>query len=91
MIVQPLTGEKMPVDEITLAMALDSLRGVDCQGCGRLKKQWLVFCNRCYRRLPQCRRDDLLRDRTNGFDEAFRAALRCLTTEDTEGTEIERF
>jgi len=74
-------GELIPAEKFTPGQVLDSLRGVDCQGCGKPKRQWLSFCNRCYKKLPEARRRDLLLTRENGFNEAFIAALRQLTTD----------
>lgn len=84
------TGEIVPVDQLTPGMVLDSLRGVDCQACGKVKRSGLAFCNRCYKRLPNARRDDLIRTMTEGFDRAFVAALRFLTAETPRRRDLNR-
>lgn len=73
-------GEIPQPEDLTVSMVLDSLRGVDCQACGKPKRQWAAFCKVCYRKLPDSRRDDLLVEMKDGFDEAFRAALKFLAS-----------
>jgi hypothetical protein len=82
-------GEIVGAEDMTPGMVLDSLRGVDCQACGGLKRNWAAFCKGCYKRLPDVRRNDLVRSMQQGFADAFVAALKFLTTKMHESHEIE--
>lgn len=56
---------------------IDMLRSNECL-CGRYKKQKLVFCYRCYKKLPVAMQRALYNRLGDGFEEAFEEAVKYL-------------
>lgn len=77
MILNPETREPISIDDLTVPMMLDILKGIQCF-CGRSKPRNSSLCSRDYYTLPFEMRSSLYKNFGGGYEEAYVAALKWL-------------
>jgi hypothetical protein len=63
----------------------DAFTGIQCAGCGGVKRKFSGFCVPCYRQLPKALQNTLWQKFGSGFEQAYQACLSWFRTHPLQG------